>query len=320
MRNLFLKSTLLLGVAIFLHSCCPSLPLYDKAAKSFSEGATITMKNRLAERDESEPPNSLPLVSSLYPGSTAAQGGAAALYYDRAYAEINTALSKDECLKKENVFGNALTIKALTEWQLADSDPTKYRAAERTAIQAREVLEKVANRAYKDDRDLALMTALHGIITMDTVYEAAQHLIERMNTLRPNAPNLTLEEATALWNDLREHYQQFITGEIEGPYSIQFAIDQIEAALPVAKNHKDVERYLILCKLAGLRTWNGELDIINIITALAKINQPGTPINDWIKAEHQKFGEIKDATMKLLELNSPQGKDDPIYQFFDGRM
>ncbi len=316
MKKLILRSILFLGIAVFLNSCCPSLPLYDKASKSFSQGAAITMKKRLESKQDSEPEKSVPAVFNLYPGSAAAQGGAAALYYDRAYAEIKTALSKDACLKKENVYGNALTIKALTEWQLATSDPAKYREAEQTAIQAREVLEKSAQRKYKDDRDLALMTALHGLISIDTVYQANQQLIKKMDLLRPDAANMTEQEAMDLWKELQQHYQQYITGEIESAYSIQFGLDQINAALPVAKNHKDVEQYLILSKLSGLRTWAGELEIINIITALAQINKTGTPVNDWIKAEEQKFNTQKEAALKSLEVNTTLGKDDPVYQFF----
>lgn len=320
MRKLILKSTLFLGIAILLSSCCPSLPLYNKAANSFSQGAEITMKNRLAERLETEPESSVPTVYNLYPGSAAAQGGAAALYYDRAYAEINTALSKDACLKKEDLYGNALAIKALTEWQLAANDPTKYRTAEQTATQAKKALEELAQRKYKDDRDLAVMTAFNGLVAMDTVYQATQQLVEDMNQLRPNAPNLTEQDAKELWEGLKQHYQHFISGETASAYSLKFAMDQIDAALPVAKSHKDVEQYLILSKLSGLRTWNSELDIINIMTALAKINKPGTTVNDWIKAEAQKFKAQRDATMKLLEMNSPLGKDNPAYQFFNGIM
>ena len=320
MRKIILKSTLFLGIAIFISSCCPSLPLYNKAANSFSQGASITMNNRLAERIETEPESSVPAVYNLYPGSAAAQGGAAALYYDRAYAEINTALNKDACLKKEDVYGNALTIKALTEWQLAANDPTKYRMAEHTAEQAKKALEELAQRKYKDDRDLAIMTAFNGLIAMDTVYQSTQQVIKNMNMLRPNAPNLSEQDAMELWEGLKQHYRQFISGETEGAYSLKFAMDQIDKALPVAKNHKDVEQYLILSKLSGLRTWNSELDIINIITALAKINKPGTAVNDWIKAEEQKFKAERDASMKMLEMNSPLGKENPAYRFFDGIM
>ncbi len=320
MRKLILKSTFLLGIAILFNACCPSLPLYDKATRSFSEGAAITMKERLAKKDEAEPENSIPAVSNLYPGSAAVQGGAAALYYDKAYAQINTALAKDACLRKENVYGNALAIKALTEWQLGATDPEKYRMAEHTGIQAREALEKMAQRTYKDDRDLSIMTALNGLISMDTVYKATQQLISNMNELRPQAPNMTATETQALWNNLQQHYKQFVSGEMEGPYSIQFALDQIDAALPISKNHKDVERYLILCKLAGLRTWNSELDIINVMTALANINQAGTAVHDWIEAEMQKLQTQKKSAMKRLEQNSPLGKEDPVYRFFDGIM
>lgn len=131
--------------------------------------------------------------------------------------------SKDEAqLRKDGLWGTALTLKALSQWRLGQFDQ-----AIATAQLARET---AGSQIYP--RDLALITALPGLVKTDQAYDKA---------LRTNT---TLAEVEGL-----------LIGERGAVANIQSARGQVD------KDHP-VQVYLIQAQLAAYRNFQVAFDYL----------------------------------------------------------
>lgn len=197
-------------VAIFILSVCiisgcTYISKYSKAQGYFNAAAMADMERRLnpdpniSSKDE--------LIASSQINSN----------YALAYKSITEVIEKNEnSLKKDQLLGNALTIKAMSEWRLG-----KHVIAYNTAAKA---LEESKDQLFP--RDLALMTAMPGLIKADQAYFHAMSI-----------------ESKKTYKNIKD----MILGD-------HGAMNDFERALKVVDTNHPITVYLLMSELAALRT------------------------------------------------------------------
>jgi tetratricopeptide (TPR) repeat protein len=202
-------------VIVSVSACTGYLKDYRRAQDQFNAAADADNKARLdydLKQDEQQ-------------GSSAALSGARA-NYALAYKEISKLVDDNaDDLKKDQLYGSALSMKALCEWRLG-----RFTQAVATADAAVGQLEPKASGS----RDLAVMTALPGMIRIEEGYRQA---------LQPGGDY--------------DHIKGLFTAGLK---KISEARNTVDAKHPV-------QLYLMSAQLAGYRNWQVAIEKMNPSTA-----------------------------------------------------
>ena len=204
LKNLVFRLLLFFFVAGTL-SGCSYLKEFQAAQDSFNVAAEMDNLSKFS-------PNSSANVGNL----PVTVGGARASY-SLAYEHISKILNDGNKakLRKDGLLGTALTIKALCEWKL------KMDGATATASEALEVLKADSS---VQARDLAVLTALPGLIKADQAYAFTQ--------VRPKKEFAMIKK------------------------SIISAREDFKNAKRSVDSRHNVQTYLIMSELALFSTWN----------------------------------------------------------------
>ena len=197
-------------VAIFVLSACFAsgcsyISKYSKAQDYFNAAAQADMGRRFNPDPNINSKNEL--IASNQINSN----------YALAYKSITELIEKNKNkLKKDRLLGNALTIKAMSEWKLGN-----YVIARKTAVEALK-----ENKDQLFPRDLALMTAMPGLIKTDQAYFHAMSI-----------------KSDKTYKDIKD----MILGD-------HGAMNDFEDAINVVDTDHTITVYLLMSELAALRT------------------------------------------------------------------
>ena len=302
-----IKFFFLLLIIIGLSNCGKGPQYYREASEQYSKGVALEMQ----ERTQNSSDENVPELTTLYAVEGNPPTGAWEQYFDKAYEKVNLALQSKASLKKKDLLGNTLAIKALIEWQ-----KEAYISADETALSAAKILAN-ENVGYESTRDLTIMKAMPGLIAFDVVYDTS-HVFNTVDDEARLALTQLSGEASAEFykNTLQNFYKTFISGEIEGPYAIQKALDYVQQAKQYAGDNERLKKYLTLCQLAGHKTWRSVIVSSENSAKLAHLLPNRGPVDIWFKSNWTTYKKSRDEHLKMLEDILPAGKHDEVYKFF----
>lgn len=309
MTKTYIKFFWLFLFIIGITACGKGPQYYREASEQYSKGVVLEMKERTNASTEENTPE----LTELY-AAEGSPSGAWEIYFDQAYEKVNLALQSKPSLKKKNLLGNTLAIKALVEWQ-----KEKYAAADKTALEAAKILENDNESGYESTRDLTIMKAMPGLVAIDAVYDTSQIFNSVDDDARMALTQLSSEDAALFFeNKLKAHYNTFISGETSGPYAIQKSLEYIQQAKQYAGDNKRLEKYLILCQLSAHKTWRSVLVSSENSAKLAHLIPNRGPVDVWFNSNWTDYKKSRDEHLKMLEDTLAAGKHDDIYKFFKG--
>lgn len=231
---------LTLGLALLLIlPACQSTNRLREAQDAFNSAASQDNRARLAELRLSSGAPGLPAgwtqsagvsLEQEVSGSISARAG-----YSAALLSLQQLSSEDVAqLKADQLWGTALTLKALTQWRLGQFGPAleTVRQAQTTA----------SGQIYP--RDAALLTALPGLIEIDYSYAS-------LPSFRANPTNA---QAT-----LDQWRARLVTVGSTPPS----AVDHLRAARRQAGAEGELAVYLMLSELAAYRNFNEYFKVVN---------------------------------------------------------
>lgn len=256
----------------------------DLAQKAFNEGAAIENQQRLSPQSE------------VFVSPT--------LSYATAYRHISKAAKKRSKLQKTGLLGSAIALKALCEWKLNDYESA--RASARSALQALKTQEQ--NRGIRMARDETLMKALPDILVLDQV---------RSELFAFHRGAVTFEAA-------RQQYQEQVYNKAEGvAASLEAALNNLQQLEPVAGASLEMEAYLLLVQLTGLKTWAKGIDFLreSITEDRSLSDEERRVATDFFLGERQQHLAPRKAIL-LAELSVllPGGTGHELYQFWDSAL
>lgn len=197
-------------------------------------------------------------------------------------------------LSIDRLLGSAYTIKALSHWKVG-----QYAEAQRSATLALGEFsryEQAGEAAFV--REKAVMTALPGLIKLDTCFRAMR------------------EQSFASREDLEGSIYR--VDDKGRTYHVAAALTILEDAKSQASEGHPVRDYLLFAQLAGIKTW---------FDALAKVDRAGKAafqtdrekgkalVDFYTKYKKETFDPVKTKYLKMLEGRFPrneQGKH-PAY-------
>lgn len=269
--------------AALLVSSCAMRQL-DLGQKAFNEAAQIENRQRFDPQ------------ADLFVSPT--------LSYATAYRYIGKAVEKRNQLQKNQVLGNALALKALCEWKLND-----YEAAERSARSALQALRTLENETgIRMARDETLMKALPDVLVLDQVRSAL----------------FAFHQGAVNFEAAKQQYQeQIYNKEAEAAAALEAALNSLQEIKPSAGASAELETYLVLVQLAGLKTWAKGIDFLReSITEDRSLTPEGRrAATDFFLQERQQYLQPKKAQL-LVELSSllPGGTNHELYKFWDSTL
>lgn len=292
---------------LLLLASCKTFKSWDEARENFSKGAMVEMAVRNTSAED--PGNSaFANLGDLFPHSGFSNGNLGRdpkVFYLQSYKDIQAALEKSSKLRQTQERGNALAMKALAEWKI-DS----LNRARRTANLA---LEELLREPERDPRDEALMEALPGLIAIDEAFESVQAMIKPLKAKADQGANIPAEEGKSLIADARTHYTQTIKGADGSLFS---ALSTLENAKQRGLQNKEILRYLVLSQLAGLNTWQEELNAVDNSAKLLGVKQNDPNLADWIRKEWNNYRETREKHLDQLAELLPEGEENPGYIFW----
>lgn len=256
----------------------------DRAQKAFNEGAAIENQQRFA-------PQSDVFVSPV-------------LSYAVAYQHVSKAVKKRSQLSKNNLEGNALALKALCEWKLNNFQASKVSA--RNALQALTTLEK--ETGIRMSRDETLMRALPNILVLDQV----------------RSDLFSFHKGAVNFAAAKQQYQEQVYHNAEDiEANLEEALNHLRDREPTAGISTEMETYLVLVQLAGLKTWAKGIDFLReSITEDRSLSDEGRrAATDFFLQERQQHLAPRKALL-LAELSAllPGGASHELYQFWDSAL
>jgi len=304
MKNQHILSMLLFVLLLGAMSSCKAPAAYQKSLVTFSQGAELEMRERYREVAATLPANFANL-DQLYPATGAIDPRLTAeKCYEEASKAAATALKGEAQLRKLNVLDNTYAIQALIFWR-----QEKYAAAKTTASKAEPLLEEDKGDE-NDRRDLAMMQALPGLINLDLAYGALEKAIELGKTLLATT---NPAEQAAIYQQLKNSYQQFATSEADGAPSVVRALTLLDRATAAAGEEQAVKLYLLNSQLAGLDTW-GDL-LVATFNAARRSEAPSTDL-EWISGERTRYEASVTAHLAKLANSLPDGKNNKLYIYW----
>lgn len=222
-------------------------------------------------------------------------GASPGTYYAMAYAAVKKALAKSSNLDKDLLLGNAQALKALCEWKLKD-----YDAAEQSALIAYQTLGNYENEGLYLPRDKAMMMALKGIILIEMSGDSLA-LLGRRGWPNP-------DEAVLL-------FEKLIAGK-EGKITLALGILD-DAAQHTSPDH-DIQAYLVLCRLSGLKVWSDGIDFVknSIDEDRTLDNNARTAYYGKLNQSRQQFLQLKENGLRALAGYLPQKDSNPTYRYW----
>ena len=155
MKTLFKSSFLtILSIAILFSSCVPYKAAYKKSQTLLNQAVSVETAYRVQQL-EKEVANPAPSAE-------------ARTKFDEANKSIVAFITEHEAgLKTDNLYGNALALRGLSEYYLED-----YQAANNTAETSIAYLE--SSEENSKTRDLAIMRGMSGLVLANQVYDKIQ--------------------------------------------------------------------------------------------------------------------------------------------------
>ena len=309
MRNI---SWIALVSLLFLSSCASSIVYWNQATENFDQGAKAEMTNRFAERLSEEgsapPAEALPSLDKMFNSSVPATNESPEQLYKMADDKISKALEAPAPLKKENKLANALTLKALSAWKMGKADEARLNAAK--------ALQEFSTQPQPSPRDQPLAKAVPGLVALDLVYDTTQVFIKKLKDLAEGAGDMPKAEAKQLMAAGQALYQEFIL-KADSDESLAGAQTDLQAAIMLASENKNVRLFLQLCQLTGLKN---QFDLWNQLDNFAKrsgLKGSDTDLREWIQGEETSYLSAKNAALgKLSEMIG--GTQNGAYRFWDG--
>jgi len=282
-------------------SGCAGLKEYQNAQNAFNLGATLEMKQRTAPAPDLPPS---PDLETLFPASGQPDmSQKPESYYRNAYDQATKALKNSDKLKSNDVLGEALSIKALASWKL-----NKYEEAREAA--------KAAGAAFEVEqeagpRDKALMAAVSGLIAIDLAYDTILTMNKNLTEKAERPESVTPEQATALYEQAKMHFEQFVFSRQISRNSLWQGIQTIDEAKTKAEPTHEIQRYLLMAQLAGLKNWTDALSAIDSAARRLRVKSSNAAAKDWIEGQTKFYRDTRDAYLEKLALMV--GKNSPVY-------
>jgi len=293
------------AIALFVAATgCVALKEYKKAQDSFNLGANLEMKQRAASSATDLPAS--PDLEVLFP--TTGQPDMSlkpASYYQNAYDQVSKALNTKDKLKSNDVLGEALAIKALAAWKLG-----KYEEARETAKAAGAELEMEPDAGA---RDKALMAAMGGLIAIDLAHDTITKMNKILLDAAQKPENMNAEQAAALYEQSKMHFEQFVFSRQISRNSLWQGIETIDEAKMKAEPTHDIQRYLLMAQLAGLKNWTDALNAIDTAAKRLKVKTTNNAAKDWIESQKSFYRTTRDGYLAKLAGLIPGGKTAPVY-------
>lgn len=248
-------------VVLLLASGCQHLRHLDQAQQAFSQGAELENQSRFS-------------------GNTASPGPSPVYHYTRSYGHLNKAIrgSGKKKLIEDHVYGHALTIKSLCEWKMG-----QYQQAINTANQAKRAFIREGQQGFQSPRDLAIMQALPSIIAIDTI---GKHWAAFQS--RPAAEML---------DSCQTFYTTYLFDPSEQVAVIEGAIAKLDG-FKTELSGPDLDNYIILVQLSGLKTWSDGLD---------QLSEAGKPLGEMLAQKQQFLNPLRDQLLDGLS-NTEEGQ------------
>lgn len=283
---------------------CAGLKDYKNAQDAFNLGANLEMKQR-----EKAATNDLPAspdLEVLFPTSGQPDMSLKpASYYQNAYDQANKALKVSEKLKSSDVLGEALSIKALAAWKLG-----KYEEAREAAKAAGAELEMEPDAGA---RDKALMAAMGGIIAIDLAHDTISKMNKILLDAAQKPENFTKEQAAALYEQAKMHFEQFVFSRQISRNSLWQGIQTIDEAKVKAEPTHEIQRYLLMAQLSGLKNWTDALNAIDTAAKRLGVKSTNNAAKDWIESQKSFYRTTRDGYLEKLAGLIQGGKNTPGY-------
>ncbi len=293
-----------IAIALFVTATgCAGLKEYKKAQDAFNLGASLEMKQRTGQANDL--PASADLIDFFPTSGQPDMNLKPASYYQSAYEQVNKALKATEKLKSNEVLGEALSIKALAAWKLG-----KYEEAREAAKAAGAELEKEPDAGA---RDKALMAATGGLIAIDMAHDTISKMNKTLLDAAQKPENFTKEQATELYEQSKMHFEQFVFSRQISRNSIWQGIQTIDEAKMKAEPTHEIQRYLLMAQLSGLKNWTDALNAIDTAAKRLGVKSSNNAAKDWIEGQKSFYRTTRDGYLEKLAGLIPGGKTAPVY-------
>lgn len=253
----------------------------DLAQKAFNEGAATENQQRFSPQTD------------VFVSPT--------LSYATAYRHISKAAKKRSKLQKNNLLGSALALKALCEWKLNDYEASKGSA--RSALQALKIMENEAG--VRMSRDETLMKALPDILVLDQV----------------RSDLFAFHQGAVNFEAAKQQYQEQVFNNADGAAAnLEGALNRLQQLEPAAGISTEMETYLVLVQLTGLKTWAKGIDFLReSITEDRSLTAEGrrAATDFFLEERQQQLAPRKAVLLAELSALLPSGMGHELYQFWD---
>lgn len=308
----YLRLSIYSLLIVFIASCKCNSIAYNSALNNYSQGAIVETQQRFQGENAQNHPN----IAQLYPNNqTNAPTASHQQYYATALTNIEKALEKKRCLKQDGTYGTALSVKALILLGQGKYDP-----AINTSLKAIEELRRDPESTSLM-RDLAVMSALQGIASINYIYDTLTPQLETFRQQELELFNNKEEDFLPLYNNIKVFYQTFISNELASAHSIADVYTELEKGIQIAKGERnDVNKYLLLCQLSADVNWKNAISRVDIVQSRAQTLFPDKeqwPTEQiWLQKEWDRYDETTTNHLASAKHLLPEG----IYQFFEDKL
>ena len=303
----------LLALILLLSGCASSLVFWNQATEKFDQAAELEMRSRISARlstaGDTPPPGALPGVDNLFSATTTTTSENPEQLYRMADEKITKALAAPAPLKKESKLANAYTLKALTSWKTGQAEEARVNAAK--------ALQEFENQAEPSPRDKPLAKAIPGLVALDLAADTIKAMTERLKAQAEGAQGMPAAEAGEVIAKARALYDEFVA-DAANDHSVAGAQKDLDEALELTGENKDLQLYLILSRMTGLKN---RFDLWAQIDNFAKRSgrkAADAALRNWISSEEQSYLSDKDAALVQLKALADGGEQSAVYRYWDG--
>lgn len=293
------------AIALFVTATgCAGLKDYKNAQDAFNLGANLEMKQRTQAAATDLPAS--PDLEKMFPSSVEPDLSLKPVaYYQSAYDQVTKALKSSDKLKSSDVLGEALAIKSLAAWKLK-----KYEEAREAAKAASAELDAEQDAGA---RDKALMAAMSGLIAIDLAHDTILKMNQLLLAKAEHPEQVTPEQAAALYEQSKMHFEQFVFSRQISRNAIWQGIQTIDEAKMKAEPTHEIQRYLLMAQLAGLKNWTDALNAIDTAAKRLRVKSTNNAAKDWIESQKTFYRTTRDGYLGKLPALIPGGKNDPVF-------
>lgn len=284
----------LLALVFLLSACNKSLVQYQQAIKAFNQGATLEINQTFKPEDAVSPANA-PLAQ-LYPAEEAPDPQRMPdFYFQKAYQMATQATKGEAKLKETNSLGSALTLAALAAWKTGHIDEAIARAGQAQMALMQEP------PGEKKVRDLALSKAIPGLIVLSQLGDTLNHLRTWTATALPQLTNLDILKRDVVYKRVKASYVNNFLLDTLNARSLIPSITLLNQAMAGAKDHPQVQQYLVVCQLTGLANWLSSMEVVRDFGRQLGILESQPAEAAWHSEQMPRFRVIRDARIRQLE-------------------